>query len=51
MKTIKVIRDTNLKDFETEINKHFSNGWMLKGNLCIDSDNFLVQMLQKKIKK
>lgn len=49
MRTIKIIRETTLKDFETKINEHLSNGWTLKGNLCIGETEF-IQMLQKKIK-
>lgn len=49
MRTIKIIREATLKDFETKINEHLSNGWTLKCNLIMDKTDF-VQMLQKKIK-
>ncbi|WP_288436950.1 hypothetical protein [uncultured Chryseobacterium sp.] len=49
MRTIKIIREATLKDFETKINKYLSYGWNLKGNLLMNETNF-VQILQKKIK-
>ncbi len=47
MKKIKVIRDSNLEDFETKINELLADGWEINGNLCIDNENHLYIIITK----
>lgn len=47
MKKVKIVREVNPQDFETKINELFAEGWKIKGNLCIDTDNHLYIVMIK----
>ena len=51
MKKIKLIRESDPKDFANKIQKSFLKGWKMKNNFSIDSENYLCQMMVKKAAK
>ena len=47
---IKIIKESNLQDFENEINRLISDGWKAIGNIVVD-ENFHYQKMKKKVIK
>ncbi|ELY2010334.1 hypothetical protein SL057_001378 [Flavobacterium psychrophilum] len=47
MKKVKIVREVNLKDFETKINELLTEGWKMEGNLCLDTENYLYLIMTK----
>lgn len=45
-KKIKIIRESNLADFENRINKHLNKGWKISGSIII-SDCIHYQRMKK----
>ena len=48
MKKIKIIRDSNIHTFQKEIEKLLLKEWIIQGNMVIDNENYMYQMLVKK---
>lgn len=47
MKKVKIIRESNLQDFENIINQLISEGWETSGNIIVDK-NFHYQKMKMK---
>ncbi|MBF0596906.1 hypothetical protein [Faecalibacter rhinopitheci] len=47
MKQYKILRDSNLKDFETELNELIKIGWIVRGSIVFSNDNDFHILLYK----
>ncbi|WP_421497818.1 hypothetical protein [Flavobacterium columnare] len=47
MTEIKIVSELNPQDFETKINELLRNGWKIKGDFCIDNENYLYLIMTK----
>jgi hypothetical protein len=51
MTKIRIVREANPQDFETKINKLLGDSWKIKGNFCVDNENYLYLIMTKRAAK